>query len=439
VPLKAIGISRVCLVLAAFAAVVLVAGCGSSSNSGSTESASSSTTEGGEPSPSGEPVKLGMIAAQGVPEGSYGAEIAAVESAVNALNKRGGIEGRPVELVYCNDKADPNVTTACGREMVEEEVVAVVGGGAFNGNVLVPIFEKAEIPSIGITAGDPQQLNAKDYFYFTIGPAQGTVVMAAYAAQAGLKTSLFVVENPSDHFVVESIQSAAKEAGAPLVSTVEVPVAQADFAPIIAAGKPEEANAAMMLLENEGPLVQAAAGEEWSPTWLLDADPAPAMAEAVAETNGGIVTNVVYPSPFPPITPESKDPEILRYLEELEAGVEEGVPHANEALSKPTYTGIEGWLAVQVVAQLVEEGKVKELTGPSMLETLRGVKGLNIGLLKSWSPNVPGPEGFSRSANLAFNVIEVNAGKYKSLTKEPVTAEELIAGEVSVPPPASAK
>lgn len=430
---KAAGIYRVCFALVACAAVALIAaGCGSSSSN----TTGSTGGEGGGSAPSGEPVKLGMIA----PETSavnLSAEIAAVKSAVNALNNRGGIEERPVELIYCDDKADPNVTTQCGREMIEEEVIAVVGGGAINGNLLVPMFEKAEIPSIGVTATDPQELNAKDYFYFTAGPPLGAIVTAAYVGQAGINTSLFATESPTAQGIIKLIQKTATGAGTPIVSVVEVPAEQADFAPIVAAGKPEDATGAMLFMsfDQDASLIKTGLAQGWEPTWLLPAEPQPAVAEAY----GGPVTNTVYPSPFPAITSESKDPEILRYLEELEAGEEEGVEHADEALAHPTYTGLDNWLTVQVVAQLVEEGKVKELTGPAMLKALQGVKGLDIGLLKSWSPNEPGPEGFSRISNTAYNLIEINEGKYVSLTEEPVTAEELISGKVSVPPPASAK
>lgn len=420
---KAFGIYRVCIVIAALAVVGLIAaGCGSSS--------SSSTGEESGSAPSGEPVKLGMIANQA----ELGTFIAVVESSVDALNKRGGLEGRPVELVYCDDKSDPNVTTTCGRKMVEEEVMAIVGGGAINGHVLVPLFEKAEIPSIGVETADPAQSASKDYFFFKGG--ESSEVIAAYSGQAGLKTSLLAVEVPETQAYIAPDLKAAKETGNPIQNVVEVPMGQADYSPIIASAKPDEANAAMLVVAppQEGPLVQTALTQGWSPTWLIGTEPSVAVAEAF----GGTVTDTVYASPFPPLTPESEDESVLQYLEDLEVGVEEGVEHANEALAHPTYTEAQGWLAVHVVEQLVEEGKVKELTAPALLSALSEVDGLDIGLLKSWVPNETGPDGF-RGGNDAYNVIEVNEGKLVSLTKEPVTTEELVSGKVTVPPPASAE
>lgn len=429
--LKAFGIYRVLAVLAAFAVIgVIAAGCGSSSDSGSTTSGS--TGGGGGSEPSGEPVKLGMIAEKT----TVAPNIAAVESAISAVNKEGGVEGRPLQLVLCDPKADPNVTTSCGRKMVEEEVVAIVGGGSVNGNVLVPILEGAEIPSIGVTASDPQELSSEDYFYFTAGTGDSQTILAAYAGQAGLKTTLFVIEVPETKRIMKPTVEDAEKAGTPLIAQVEVPTSTADFAPILAAGKLNEADAAMLVLapNQEPPLLQTAVSEGYEPTWLIEGEPSSEIADAF----GGTINNVVFASPFGVLSPESSDPEVLRYLEELEAGAEEGIDHAQEAAEHPEYSQSFGWIAVQVVAQMVEEGKVKELTGPGMLDALHEVEGLEIPLVGKWYPNAVGPEGF-RGGNESFVLSEINEGKYVEMTEHPVNAEELINGEVSVPPPASAE
>ncbi len=434
------GIYRLGMVLAAIAVIGLVAaGCGSSggnsgssSGSESTESGSTGAAEGGVAQPSGKPVKLGMIAEREV----LGPYIAAVESAVNALNKRGGLDGRPVELVQCSDKADPNVTISCARKMVEEEVLAMVGGGAVNGNVVVPIFEEAEIPSIGVTAVDPQELSGKDYFPFVGGSGNSQTILISYASKIGLKTTLFVIEVPETKQIMEPTLNDAIAAGTPLFAEVEIPPSTADFAPVLAKGKLDEAEAALLVLapNQEPPLLQTALSEGYSPIWLIEGEPGPEIAEAF----GGTLTNIVFASPFGVVSPESKDPEVLRYLEELEEGAKEGVSDAAEAAAHPDYSQAFGWLAVQVIAQLVEEGQLEKLAAPDLLKVLHEVKGLKIPLVGAWYPNEAGPEGF-RGGNEAYELTEINEGKYVPLTEEPVTAEDLISGKVTVPPPATAE
>ncbi len=416
----AIGAGRLGLALALCAGVI--AGCGS-------DSGGSATTGGGGSAPAGKPVKVGLIANPV----ELRTNIAAVEAAIHALNERGGLDGRPVELVHCDDKANPNVTSSCGRKMVDEKVIAMVGGGNVNGNLLVPIFRNAKIASIGATAADPQQLTAAEYFYFTAG--EPTDVIAAYSGQAGLKTTVFAIELPDTQALLEPTLTAAKEAGTPMLTTVEVPVKQADYAPVIQSGKPDEANAAMLVVSpsQEPAIVQTARSEGWEPTWLLESEP----QDPVVEAMGGTATNVVYPSPFPALVPESEDPDVRRYLDELQAAADDGVEAADQALAHPTYTEAEGWLAVQVLEQMVKDGEIKELTAPAVLAALQNVKSMDVPLLDGWVPNESGPQG-RRGGNAAFNLIEVIDGKATSLTKAPVTADELISGEVSVPAPTGA-
>ena len=59
-------------------------------------------------------VKLGVIAPEGVSTNYPGSQ-AAAKAAIAGLNARGGLSGHPVELVYCNDKGDPNIATQCAR------------------------------------------------------------------------------------------------------------------------------------------------------------------------------------------------------------------------------------------------------------------------------------------------------------------------------------
>src|SRR4051812_42338347 len=75
--------------------------------------------------PTGAPLKLmvvyegrGASASPDVPEGAIGA--------AKAINARGGIKGRPVQIIRCDTKNDPNVATQCGRKAVANGVVAMV-------------------------------------------------------------------------------------------------------------------------------------------------------------------------------------------------------------------------------------------------------------------------------------------------------------------------
>src|SRR5436190_21318147 len=110
------------LKLFAAAAAVAVAVGAAAGTSGAASSASS-------------PIKVGIVApAEGSPIINGEAGRAAMMAGVAALNKRGGLGGHPVQVVYCNDKTDPNEAAACGRQLVSEKGVAELGGASIFGD-----------------------------------------------------------------------------------------------------------------------------------------------------------------------------------------------------------------------------------------------------------------------------------------------------------------
>jgi ABC-type branched-subunit amino acid transport system substrate-binding protein len=65
------------------------------------------------------------------------------------INDRGGINGRPLEVVLCDGRGDPNEDANCGRQAADEGVVALVGSFSFDMSQLVPILEDENIALFG--------------------------------------------------------------------------------------------------------------------------------------------------------------------------------------------------------------------------------------------------------------------------------------------------
>jgi branched-chain amino acid transport system substrate-binding protein len=114
--------------------MVLAAACGGDddTSSGSTGRADSELVDqllGPENLASGEPVRIGLVSDGQSPAFDARGEIYAAEATVDYWNAhRGGLGGRPIELVTCETAADPAVGTDCGNQMVEEGVAAVAVG-----------------------------------------------------------------------------------------------------------------------------------------------------------------------------------------------------------------------------------------------------------------------------------------------------------------------
>ncbi|GAA2483056.1 ABC transporter substrate-binding protein [Streptomyces gobitricini] len=65
------------------------------------------------------------------------------------INARGGINGRELRVLTCNEGNEPMAAAACARRAVQEGVVAVVGSYSQNGRAFMPPLEAAGIPYIG--------------------------------------------------------------------------------------------------------------------------------------------------------------------------------------------------------------------------------------------------------------------------------------------------
>ncbi len=103
--------SRGLAAIVAVVSLVSLAACGSGSGSGGSGGSIEIMSFGTTSSSSG----------SNAPEGDV-----AIRAAIKAVDDAGGINGRKVTVVSCNDQADPNQAATCARQAVSDKVAAVV-------------------------------------------------------------------------------------------------------------------------------------------------------------------------------------------------------------------------------------------------------------------------------------------------------------------------
>ena len=99
--------------------------------------------------PTGEPIKVMVEAPVNTQLPPYPNIPGAAEVYEQYINDKGGIKGRPLEVIICDDKGDPNEGANCARQAVEEKVVAVVGSFTFDASRIIPILEEDKIAWFG--------------------------------------------------------------------------------------------------------------------------------------------------------------------------------------------------------------------------------------------------------------------------------------------------
>jgi branched-chain amino acid transport system substrate-binding protein len=139
-------VRRTGTVALACGALVLAAGCGSSSKSSTNAGASTGKLAA---IPAGT-IKLGALYSLSGPLAAYGAnEKATEEILIDNLNANGGIAGHQVELIAVNDGGDPTTAVAQAKALVSKKVAAIVYTGTVTTNSqTTPVFMKAKIPVI---------------------------------------------------------------------------------------------------------------------------------------------------------------------------------------------------------------------------------------------------------------------------------------------------
>jgi ABC-type branched-subunit amino acid transport system substrate-binding protein len=380
--------------------------------------------------PSGKPIKIGLVApGKGTPFFSLETLIATDKAAVRALNKRGGLAGRPVQLVYCNDKGDPNTTAACGRKLVSEKVIMEAGGNILNGPILTPILAKAGIAQVGINAFSGPELTSKNVFlmYSTFS---GYSVLAGYASKHKLKIQIVGADNSSAAGIYSSIEAAAKSAGNPILGKTLVSATAADMQPFISAALSSNPGAIMELF---GPpqtfqLLKGVAASG-KPTKVLTAYYYHA-SDAKDVGGGKSLERVITDSNFLPF--DQDNPLLKQYNNELKA--EQRAGDADATPNKTIPANLSAWLSIWTLEQMVKSGKIKpsQLTAAGVMKAYSTVKKLDMkGVMPPWTPSAKGPPGLDRLSNPYYFLFTYTNGgaKTKLLTPKAVTAAQALAGK----------
>ena len=169
-----------------------------------------------------DPVKIGLVTALSGQSARAGEALTrGLTVAIDEINARGGIGGRPVELVRRDDEANPAKGVIAARELVQREKVAVLIGGLDTPVALaiVPFANDQKVPFIDPwAAGTGITVNgAKDNYVFRVSARDDLVdkAIVAYAVKhhGAKKPGLILVNNPWGESNEKGLTAALKEAG----------------------------------------------------------------------------------------------------------------------------------------------------------------------------------------------------------------------------------
>jgi len=230
------GLFRKGLALTVLCAVLLAA-CGDddegdSADSGATGSASGpADLLGPEHEASGEPVRIGMVSDGATQAFDNTDELRAAEATAEFWNThRGGVGGRPVEVVTCETGADPAGATDCANQFVEQEVVAVTLSQSAVGPAVWEPLHAAGVPAFWFQGSG--EIAADDQSSFLVfNPeltAFGLPLSVAQSEEAD-RVAFVVIDVPQALETLEGGVDAFTEAAGVEYEIVRIPPGTADM------------------------------------------------------------------------------------------------------------------------------------------------------------------------------------------------------------------
>jgi ABC-type branched-subunit amino acid transport system substrate-binding protein len=214
------------------AAVTLtVAACGSSSKTSSpTTNGAPAATTGSVPPSTGSDIKVMALGQFQNAQFAFPESLSGIEARINTVNAAGGIKGRKISVIPCNDNGDPNTAAACARTAVQDHVAAVIAGFSNFGPNSLPILQAANIPYLNSELNTPVDLTNPMVFTPDGGVPAVAFGIGVAAAQSGCKkVAVLVANNPSGLLSGKEIAAGAKSGGSTVTTTVSEPLELPDY------------------------------------------------------------------------------------------------------------------------------------------------------------------------------------------------------------------
>ena len=162
-----------------------------------------------------------------------------VQMAVDRINKNGGINGRPVELVVADDESKPDVGRRKTEKMLEEDQIDAHVGGVLSNICLacMPVFEEQKVLNMisvcldtTITTTKCSRYSFRPYDY---APAQA-VAFAPYLVQKlGKKWHIAYADYAWGQSTRDAYAEQIKKSGGEVVGTTGIPIGTADMTPFL--------------------------------------------------------------------------------------------------------------------------------------------------------------------------------------------------------------
>ena len=162
-----------------------------------------------------------------------------VQMAADRINKSGGINGRPIELLVADDESKPDVGRRKAEKLVVEDKIDVQVGGFLSNICLacMPVWEEAKIVNMISVCLDTTLTTSKCNRYSfrpsDYAPAQAVAFAPHLVSKMGKKWHIVFADYAWGQSTRDAYVDQIRKAGGEVAGTTGIPLGTADMTPFL--------------------------------------------------------------------------------------------------------------------------------------------------------------------------------------------------------------
>ena len=323
---------------------------------------------------SGTPLKVLVTSFADSPLGDASEIWAGAKVAADNINKSGGVNGHPIEVVTCNGKNDPKAEVACARKGVSEGVIAATGGLAVaNPPGVVDVLNRAHIADVSAVAVTPPQYSLPNTFPLETpsGAVQSCLAPQAFAKTQAKKWAVVSAENPLSDATfgsLKAVMAANPDVAAKFTTNVKVAAHDAGLRASRPAAQRQGRGVRrdQPLSASSARFVTAASSAGLKLSYCTDFSLfTPDVVAKVAKLSKVFLV----PTVFPPASESGKFPMVKQFFDQLDVAAKAGNEDAD--VTKKSFPNLaHPWYGMQIVKQVGDSVK-GEITATSFLDQMQ--------------------------------------------------------------------
>src|SRR3954469_25314453 len=173
--------------------------------------------------------------------GATGGKTALVglQMAVDRINKSGGINGRPIEVIVADDESKPDVGRRKTEQMLEEDKIDPHVGGFLSNICLacMPVYEEQKVLNMISVCLDTTLTTTKCNKYsfrpFDYAPSQAVAFAPFLTSKLGKKWHIIYADYSWGQSTRDAYAQEIKKAGGEVVGQTGIPLGTADMTPFL--------------------------------------------------------------------------------------------------------------------------------------------------------------------------------------------------------------